>query len=89
MNTKKLILGGLVAGIAVGAIIGILFAPEKGMETVKKIAKAGEDLADGIKDKFGQVIDILIERIEKTEDKVTELVKDGEEAYHETGNASI
>ena len=76
MNTKKLILGGFVAGIAVGAIIGVLFAPEKGMETRKKIAKAGEDLADGIKDKFGQVIDILIERIEKTEDKVTITVQD-------------
>ena len=37
MNSGKLVLG-LLAGLAAGAVLGILFAPEKGTETRLKIA---------------------------------------------------
>lgn len=37
MSTGKLV-SGLLAGLAVGSILGILFAPEKGSETRNKIS---------------------------------------------------
>ena len=48
MNKK--FLSGLLIGAGIGAILGILFAPDKGSETRKKLTRKGEDLADNIKD---------------------------------------
>lgn len=47
MNKGKAILA-VLAGMATGAILGALFAPEKGRDTRKKISRKGEDLADEI-----------------------------------------
>ena len=40
---------GILGGLAVGAILGILFAPDKGSNTRRKIAEKGTDLKDNIK----------------------------------------
>ncbi len=42
----------LVGGIAVGAIVSLLFAPQSGEETRGMIADKTKDLASGVKDKF-------------------------------------
>lgn len=52
MNTSGKILAAVAAGIAAGAILGILFAPDKGSETRRKINEQGKKFADGVKDKF-------------------------------------
>lgn len=51
METGKVILG-VVAGIAVGALIGILVAPQKGEKTRGQIADKGNDLVDAIQEKL-------------------------------------
>ncbi|ULQ50612.1 YtxH domain-containing protein [Flavihumibacter fluvii] len=48
-NTNK-ILTALAAGIAIGGILGILFAPDKGENTRKKIADNSKKLSDSILD---------------------------------------
>jgi hypothetical protein len=45
MSSGKVLLG-VLAGVAAGAFLGILFAPDKGLNTRKKIVKKGEDYAD-------------------------------------------
>lgn len=49
METGKIV-AGVLAGVAVGAILGVLFAPNKGSETRQKISESmkglGKDLAD-------------------------------------------
>jgi gas vesicle protein len=42
----------LAGGIAVGAIISLLFAPQKGEDTRNMIADKTRDLTDGVKEKF-------------------------------------
>lgn len=55
-NTGKLI-GALLLGAAIGGALGILFAPDKGSETRKKISAKGSDLTDDLKEKFNGFID--------------------------------
>jgi gas vesicle protein len=51
MKTGKAILA-VAAGIAAGAVLGVLFAPEKGVDTRKRIVKKGKDLVDELDDKI-------------------------------------
>lgn len=45
------VVGALVLGAAIGAGLGILFAPHKGSKTRKRILAKGNDMSDAIKDK--------------------------------------
>jgi len=55
MSRGKIILG-ILAGTAAGALIGILFAPDKGTETRKKIVHKGEEYVDNLKDKVNGLL---------------------------------
>jgi len=52
MNDTTKILAAFGAGAVVGAIAGVLFAPDKGAETRIKITEQGKKLAGSIKDKI-------------------------------------
>jgi gas vesicle protein len=54
MNNSGKILAAAAAGIAAGAVLGILFAPDKGTETRKKITNQGKKIADGVKEKLNK-----------------------------------
>ena len=56
MSSSKVLLG-FVAGAAVGALAGILFAPDKGTNTRKKIANKTGDITDSVKSTFSDFID--------------------------------
>lgn len=62
MDTGKAILG-VMAGIAVGAIIGVLLAPEKGSDTRKVLLGKGEDFAKDVNKKIDKKFDELMHTI--------------------------
>ncbi len=51
MNSNSKVLLALLGGVAVGAVIGLLFAPDKGSETRKKVADAAKDFSEKAKEK--------------------------------------
>jgi gas vesicle protein len=55
MARGRIILGAL-AGVAAGALIGILFAPDKGSSTRKKIVHKGEDYVENLKEKINGIL---------------------------------
>ncbi|MFV0377986.1 MAG: YtxH domain-containing protein [Mangrovibacterium sp.] len=72
MSSGKVILG-FLAGAAAGAVLGILFAPDKGSETRKKIADKGEELVDGAKEKVSKLMDDLHAQVDSAKEKVKDL----------------
>ena len=74
MSTGKVLLG-VVAGLAAGAVLGILFAPEKGSDTRRMIKRKSEDLADELKDKFEDFLETVSEKFEKVKDEVSDIAE--------------
>lgn len=59
MNDNSKVLVGLLVGLAAGAALGLLFAPEKGNETRDRLSQSLKDLGDSIKDKAADEINNL------------------------------
>lgn len=59
----------LLAGLAVGAVVGMLFAPESGADVRGKIADKAGDLAESVKDK----VQSIKEKITTEADKAVEI----------------
>ena len=71
MSTEKVVIG-VLTGLAAGALLGILFAPDKGSETRKKIANKSSDTLDDIKKKFANLIDDITDKFEGGYEEVAE-----------------
>lgn len=78
MNSGKVVLG-LLAGVAVGAILGILFAPEKGSVTRSKISKKGHDMGDDLNDKIREFTDMISKQFESFKEEAMDMAKKGTE----------
>ncbi|MBN8567329.1 MAG: YtxH domain-containing protein, partial [Flavobacteriales bacterium] len=55
MKSGNVVLG-IVSGLAVGAILGVLFAPDKGSNTRKKIARKSNEFKDTVKESFNDIL---------------------------------
>jgi gas vesicle protein len=78
MDSKNLI-GGLLAGAAVGVAIGLLLAPTSGKETRRKLADGSRKLTDSVKGSVEDSIETLKERFNAGFDEVA---KKGKETYN-------
>jgi len=74
MDTGKLVLG-IVAGLAAGTLLGVLFAPEKGSTTRKKICREGEDITDDLKEKIDEFIDSISKKFDNVKKEATDFAK--------------
>ena len=59
----------LLAGAAVGAVLGILLAPDKGEETRKKVKKTTEDCIDKVKETLSNLKKGNDENVEESEEE--------------------
>ena len=83
MSNSKILLG-FVVGAAVGAALGILFAPDNGKETRRKISEKGNDLADDLKDKFSDLVDGVKGKFSALKSEAEDVVDKGYSAYNRT-----
>lgn len=75
-NTNKLI-GAVLIGAAIGGALGVLFAPDKGSETRRKIADKGHDLSDAVKNKFNRIADKFRKEVEAIKEQANEYAENG------------
>ena len=80
MKSGKILLG-VLAGIAAGAVLGILFAPDKGAQTRKKIVDKGEGYADSLKEKYDDLVDSVTRKGQKAQQDAEDLVARGKAKY--------
>jgi gas vesicle protein len=73
MNAIKVTLG-IFGGIAVGALVGILFAPAKGSSTRRKIIHRGEEFSDELKEKLEDLIDTIVDQYDDTAKSANNLI---------------
>jgi gas vesicle protein len=83
MNTSRILLG-FAAGAAIGAALGILFAPDKGTETRRKIAEKSNDVAGSLKDKFSDLVDGVKEKFSGLKSDAEDVAEKGYSAYNRT-----
>jgi gas vesicle protein len=80
MKIDKVILG-VLGGLAAGAILGILFAPEKGERTRKKIKNKGIDYADELKYQYDETTNNLSKKYNSLKREGKSLIKEGKSKF--------
>ncbi|MFM9947549.1 MAG: YtxH domain-containing protein, partial [Saprospiraceae bacterium] len=89
MNSGKVVLG-ILAGFAIGATLGVLFAPDKGTSTRKKISKKSDDVVNELSSKFNSMVDGVTKKFETLKSEATHLMESGKakaEEMAENGRA--
>ena len=69
-NNKGNVLVALIAGAAVGGVIGILFAPDKGSKTREKLRDGYEDAKKDLKHKYENVSEELKNKFSNTKNDI-------------------
>ncbi len=79
MSDNSKVVVALLAGLAAGAALGILFAPEKGTETRDKLTESLKRLGDSIKETAANEIDNLVGLRDKVVDNFKSKLNNTEE----------
>ncbi|MBN8788017.1 MAG: YtxH domain-containing protein [Terrimonas sp.] len=87
MKVDSKVLLGLLAGAAIGAIAGILFAPDKGSETRNKIKKSAGDAGDSLKHSFNDFVDTVKDKYRKAKHDAEDLAETGAAKFNQVKNS--
>lgn len=79
MSDNSKVVVALLAGLAAGAALGILFAPEKGTETRDKLNESLKRLGDSIRETAANEIDNLVGLKDKVVDNFKSKLNNTEE----------
>ena len=70
MSAGKVVLGVLV-GAAAGALLGVLFAPDKGEKTREMLSKKGGDLTDDLQGKYDEFVKTVTKKLGLVQNEVS------------------
>ena len=83
MTDNSKVFVALLVGLAAGAALGILFAPDKGAETRDKLSESLKNLGDSIKETASAEIENLINLKDKVVNNVKSKISSAEEEYQD------
>jgi gas vesicle protein len=88
MNDNGKLLGTLLLGVAAGAAIGVLFAPERGSETRRKLVGNAEDLVDQLSTKINEGKRALVDMKDRAVGKAEELKETAKREMNDLSNTA-
>lgn len=74
MNNGTVLLG-FLAGISAGAVLGVLFAPDKGSATRNKIVRQGDEYVGEVKGKIDNLVNGITEKFDNGLEQATRMVE--------------
>lgn len=83
MSDNSKVVVALLAGLAAGAALGVLFAPDKGTETRDKLTDSLKKLGDSIRETAANEIDNLVGLKDKVVDNIKSKIKSADEEYQD------
>ena len=83
MTDNSKVIVALLVGVAAGAALGILFAPDKGTETRDKLSESLKTLGESIKETASAEIENLINLKTKVVDNIKTKINGAEQEYQD------
>jgi gas vesicle protein len=80
---------GVLAGIATGVVLGVLFAPDKGSKTRKKITTKTIEAKESLKEELDNFLDTLSKKYDSIVNNGEEILEEGKDEIKNTVNSEL
>lgn len=71
-----------INGVAIGLVLGVLFAPASGEETRRKISRRAANLKDTVRDTYDEIANTVTDQVDRVKGTANRLMNRGENAYN-------
>lgn len=82
------LLTGILIGAAAGAVLGVLYAPEKGTDTRRRLSEKGGEWGDTVKNKFNELGEAISEKYDSIRGEATDMLNKGKDAAQNAQNTA-